>query len=109
MTIGILIGLGFAAFIAFGLFLQGYGSEACIITLLVMALILCPLLGLIGHWIDAIEKINNTIKATINANYDNVVNFHNGVTDESFVSNGSKYTFDYDEETKTLKIGRAHV
>lgn len=104
MVIGILIGLGFAIFIAFALFLKGYEPEACIITLLVVGLIFCSLGGLIGHWGDADEKINNTIKATINANYDNVVNFHNGVTNESFVSNGSKYTFDYDEETKTLTV-----
>lgn len=104
MVIGILIGLGFAIFIAFALFLEGYEPEACIITLLVVGLIFCSLGGLIGHWGDADEKINNTIKATINANYDNVVNFHNGVTNESFVSNGSKYTFDYDEETKTLTV-----
>lgn len=104
MVIGILIGLGFAVFIAFALFLQGYESETCIITLLIVGLIFCSLGGLIGHGGDADEKINNTIKATINANYDNVVNFHNGVTNESFVSNGSKYTFDYDDETKTLTV-----
>lgn len=104
MVIGILIGLGFAVFIAFALFLQGYEPEACIITLFVVGPIFCSLGRLIGHCGDADEKINNTIKATINANYDNVVNFHNGVTNESFVSNGSKYTFDYDEETKTLTV-----
>lgn len=104
MTIGILIGLGFAVFITCGLFLQGYEPVSCIITLLIVGLIFCSLLGLIGYWIDADEKINTTIKTTINANYDNVVNFHNGVTNESFVSNGSKYTFDYDEETKTLTV-----
>jgi len=104
MVIGILIGLGFAVFIAFALFLQGYEPETCIITLLVVGLIFCPLLGLVGHWIDADEKINTTIKTTINVNYDDVVNFHNGYTNKSFVSNGSKYTFDYDEETKTLTV-----
>lgn len=104
MTIGILIGLGFAVFITCGLFLQGYEPVSCIITLLIVGLIFCSLLGLIGYWIDADEKINTTIKTTINANYDNVVNFHNGVTNESFVSNGSKYTFDYNEETKTLTV-----
>lgn len=104
MTIGILIGLGFAVFITCGLFLQGYEPVSCIITLLIVGLIFCSLLGLIGYWIDADEKINTTIKTTINANYDNVVNFHNGVTNESFVSNGSKFTFDYNEETKTLTV-----
>ena len=83
MAIGIFIGLGFAVFIAFALFLQGYKFETCIITLLVVGLIFCSLGGLIGHWGDADEKNNNTIKTTINANYDNVVNFYNGVTNES--------------------------
>lgn len=69
-----------------------------------MGLIFCSLLGLIGYWIDADEKINTTIKTTINANYDDVVNFHNGISNQSFVSDGSKYTFDYDEETKTLTV-----
>lgn len=104
MASGILIGLGFAAFIAFALFLQGYEPKTCIITLLVVGLIFCSLGGLIGYWIDADEKINTTIKTTINANYDDVVNFHNGITNQSFVSDGSKYTFDYDEETKTLTV-----
>lgn len=104
MTIGILIGLGFAVFITCGLFLQGYEPVGCIITLLIVGLIFCSLLGLIGYWIDADEKINTTIKTTINANYDDVVNFHNGITNQSFVSDGSKYTFDYDEETKTLTV-----
>lgn len=104
MASGILIGLGFAAFMAFALFLQGYEPKTCIITLLVVGLIFCSLGGLIGHWIDADEKINTTIKTTINANYDDVVNFHNGITNQSFVSDGSKYTFEYDEETKTLTV-----
>lgn len=104
MTIGLLIGLGFAVFVTFIIFLQGYEPQTCIITLLVVGLIFCSLCGLVGHWCDADEKINNTIKTTINANYDNVVNFHNNITDESFVSDGSKYTFDYDDETKTLTV-----
>jgi hypothetical protein len=104
MTIGILIGLGFAVFITCGLFLQGYEPLTCIITLLIVGLIFCSLLGLIGYWIDTDEKINTTIKTTINANYDDVVNFHNGITNQSFVSGGSKYTFEYDEETKTLTV-----
>ena len=104
MTSGILIGLGFAVFMAFSLFLRGYEPQTCISISVVAGIIFCSLLGLIGYWIDADEKINNTIKATINANYDNVVNFHNGVTNQSFVSDGSKYTFDYDEETKTLTV-----
>lgn len=105
MTIGILIGIGFAVYMGFVLFLQGYEPQTCIITLLVVGIIFGSLLGLIGHWLDADEKINKAIKTTINANYNDVVNFHNGDYGEnSFVSDGSKYTFDYDDETKTLTV-----
>lgn len=104
MTIGILIGLGFVVFTAVKLFSQGYEPGACIIASIIIGIVFCPLLGLVGHWIDTDEKINTTIKTTINVNYDDVVNFHNGYTNKSFVSNGSKYTFDYDEETKTLTV-----
>lgn len=104
MTIGILIGLGFSVFVAFSLFLRGYEPQTCISISVVAGITFCSLLGLIGHWIDADEKINATIKTTINANYDDVVNFHNDYTNKSFVSDGSKYTFEYDEETKTLTV-----
>lgn len=50
------------------------------------------------------KKVNIAIKTTVNANYNDVVNFHNDDTNKSFVSDGSKYTFDYDEETKTLTV-----
>lgn len=104
MTIGILIGLGFSVFIAFILFLEGYEPQTCINTLVAAGITFCSLCGLLGYWCDADKKIDNTIKATINANYDNMVNYHNNIEQQSFVSDGSKYTFDYDEETKTLTV-----
>lgn len=57
-----------------------------------------------GYDADKENKINETIQDTLNSNYDNVVNFHNGNTNKSFVSDGSKYTFDYDKKTKTLTV-----
>lgn len=33
-----------------------------------------------------------------------MVNYHNDIKQQSFVSDGSKYTFDYDDETKTLTV-----
>lgn len=103
MTIGILIGLGFSVFVAFVLFWQGHEPQTCINTLVAAGITFCSLTmcGLLGYLCDA--KINNTIKTTINANYDNVVNYHNNI-EQSFVSDGSKYTFDYDDETKTLTV-----
>lgn len=104
IAIGILIGLGIAVFLTFDVFSRNYDFGGCVVAFLFMAVIFCPLCGLVGHLLDASEEINNTIKTTINANYDNVVNFHNGVANMSFVSNGTKYTFDYDDETKTLTV-----
>lgn len=104
MAIETLISLGFIIFIAFTLLLQGYKPEACIVTLLVVVPIFCSLSGLIVYWFGADKKIKNTIKRTINTNYNNVVNFHNGDIDKSFISDDSKYTFNYDEETKTLAV-----
>lgn len=76
ITIGAFIGTGFAVFVTFTLltftlFLQGYKPKICAVPLLVMALILCLLLGLSAYQLDADNKTNNTIKTTINDNYDN--------------------------------------
>lgn len=103
-TIGILIGLGFAVFVGFDLLLHDYDFISGICAFLIVGAIFSPLCGVIGYLCDDDEKVNNTIKTTINTNYSNVVNFHNGVANQSFVSDGLKYTFDYDEETKTLTV-----
>jgi hypothetical protein len=71
----------------------------------------------IGHWIPqtiiagiiiislaARAGIDESIENTITANYDNVLNYHNNEDNKTFVSNGSKYTFDYDEKTQTLIV-----
>lgn len=104
ITIGAYIGTGFAVFVTFILFLRGYKPKICVAPLLIMALILCLLLGLSVYQLDADEKNNKATKTTINTNYNNVVNFHNGDIDKSFISDGLKYTFNYDEETKTLAV-----
>lgn len=69
-----------------------------------MALMLCSLLGFSIYQLDADKKNNKTIKTTISANYDNVVNFHNDEDNKTFISDGSKYAFNYDENTKTLIV-----
>lgn len=104
MTIGIIIGLVIAALTGFYLLLKDYDFQYCICTFLIAGIILSPLLGFCGYCCDAVEEINKTIKTTINANYDNVVNYHNYSEQHSFVSDGSKYTFDYDDDTKTLTV-----
>lgn len=96
ITIGAFIGTGFAVFVTFTLFLRGYEKKICVVPLLIMALILFLLLGFSVY--D--EKNNKTIKTTISANYNNAVNHHNN-NEQSFMSDSSKYTFDYDADAKT--------
>lgn len=89
ITIGAYIGVGFAVFVTFILFLRGYKPEICVAPLLIMALILCSLLGFSVYQLDASQKNNKTIKTTISANYDNTVNHHNN-NEQSIVSDSSK-------------------
>lgn len=89
ITIGAYIGVGFAVFVTFILILRGYKPEICVAPLLIMALILCSLLGFSVYQLDASQKNNKTIKTTISANYDNTVNHHNN-NDQSIVSDSSK-------------------
>ena len=62
------------------------------------------LFGPLGYQLKTENEINKTIKDTLKANYDNVTNYHNDYDYKSFVAGGSKYTFDYDEEIKTLTV-----
>lgn len=89
ITIGAYIGTGFAVFVTFILFLRGYAPKICVAPLLIVALILCLLLGFSVYQFDAGQKNNKTIKTTISANYDNAVNHHNN-NEQSFVSDSSK-------------------
>ena len=58
-------------------------------------------LGSLGFECDIIKK---TVKDTIMANYDDVTNYHNINNNQSFVADGSRYSFDYDKDTKTLTV-----
>ena len=89
MTIGAVIGTGFSVSVTFALFLRGYKPKICVVPLLIMALILCLLLGLSAYQLDAGQKNNKTIKNTISANYNNTVNNHNN-NEQSIVSDSSK-------------------
>ena len=113
VIIGILIGLGMTVFAMFIIFLKGDSIKDYVGALLIIGIVACLVFGLLGYEFDIDEKINNTIKTTINANYDNVINYHcnyNNVvnyhynSESNFVSNGSKYTFEYNKETETLTV-----
>lgn len=70
---------------------------------IIFGLISIPLLACVGKIDDTNIGIKNQLK-TITANYDNILNYHNDKDNKSFVSDNSKYTFDYDEKTNTLII-----
>lgn len=89
ITIGAYIGTGFAVFVTFILFLRGYAPKICVAPLLIVALILCLLLGFSVYQLDADKKNNKTIKTTISANYDDTVNHHNN-NEQGFVSDSLK-------------------
>lgn len=71
---------------------------------IIFGLISIPLLACIGKIDDTNMRIEKSIKNTITANYDNVLNYHNDKDNKSFVSGDVKYTFDYDNKEKTLII-----
>lgn len=53
---------------------------------------------------DINMRIEKSIKNTITSNYDNVLNYHNEEDNKTFASGGARYSFDYDEKTKTLIV-----
>ena len=57
--------------------------------------------GIVG---DNDAKMEKSIENTITTNYNNVYIYHNDKTDKSFISDTSKYTFDYDKKTDTLIV-----
>ncbi len=113
MTTGIIIGtivgvvLTFFTALAFNN-MDTYGTREWVFPVLIAGMLyivfFASIFGFLGYDADKTNKINETIQNTLNSNYDNVVNFHNGNTNKSFVSDGSKYTFDYDKKTKTLTV-----
>lgn len=113
MTTGIIIGtivgvvLTFFTALAFNN-MDTFGDREWVFPVLIAGMLyivfFATIFGFLGYDADKKNKIDETIQNTLNSNYDNVVNFHNGNTNKSFVSDGSKYTFDYDKKTKTLTV-----
>lgn len=60
--------------------------------------------GFIGSIDDNNSKVKKSIENTITANHDNVLNYHNEEDNKTFASGDTRYSFDYDEKTKTLIV-----
>lgn len=109
IIIGTIVGVVLTFFTAFAFNnLDTFGDHEWVFPVLIAGMLyivfFASIFGFLGYDADKENKINEIIQNTLNSNYDNVVNFHNGNTNKSFVSDGSKYTFDYDKKTKTLTV-----
>lgn len=73
--------------------------QTIIAGVIVISLVAC--VGIVDYNDTKVEK---SIENTITANYDNIINYHNDENNKTFVSSDSKYTFEYNEDTKTLIV-----
>lgn len=71
---------------------------------IISGLIIISLLACVGKIDDTNIGIKKSIKNTITANYDNILNYHNEEDNKTFTSGDSRYTFDYDKKNKTLIV-----
>lgn len=107
MILGIISGLfaGTAATLVLVLFLDmtdhGEWINYAIIEGIIIIGLCTYLFGSLGFECDIVKK---SIKDTIMANYDDVTNYHNINNNQSFVADGSRYSFDDDKDTKTLTV-----
>lgn len=99
--------IGLMITISFGLiFYSGYDNLTLnhwIPQTIIAGIIIIPLTAC-GGIIDNNTKVEKSVKNTITANYDNITNYHNDENNKTFISSNSKYTFEYNENTKMLVV-----
>lgn len=100
VVIGIIVGL----LLTFWIGVIYYKHSHWIPQTIISGLIIIPLLAYIGKIDDTNIGIKKSIKNTITANYDNILNYHNEEDNKTFTSGDSRYTFDYDKKNKTLIV-----
>lgn len=94
-----LLGLIFWVMYSYNLSIKHWIPQTIIAGIIIIPLTVCG--GIID---DNNTKVEKSVKNTITANYDNVLNYHNEEDNKTFVSSGSRYTFEYNEDTKTLIV-----
>lgn len=103
IAIGIIAGLILTLLV--GIFCYtAYDNEHWIAKTIISGLIMTTISVYAGTIDNTNTNIEKSIKNTITSNYDNVLNYHNDKDNKYFVSDNSKYTFDYDKDTKTLIV-----
>lgn len=103
VVIGIISGLILTFFVGVICY-TAYDNDHWIPQTIIFGLIIISITVCLGKIDDTNMRIKKSIKNTITANYDNILNYHNEKDNKSFVSGDVKYTFDYDEKTNTLII-----
>lgn len=100
--------IGLMITISFGLrFYSGYDNLTLnhwIPQTIIAGIIIIPLTACGGIIDDNNTKVEKSVKNTITANYDNTTNYHNDENNKTFISSNSKYTFEYNENTKMLVV-----
>jgi hypothetical protein len=110
VVIGIISGLILTFFVGVGRYKAYYNSTSdrwidhWIPQTIISGLIIISISVGLGIIDDTNMRIEKSIKNTITANYDDVLNYHNEDDNKTFASGDSRYTFDYDENTKTLIV-----
>lgn len=103
---GIIIGL--IATVLFGLIFYTLNDDRTIVhwipQTIVVGIIIISLAARAGLDDDYDTKVEKSIESTITANYNDVLNYHNEEDNKTFISGNSKYTFDYNADTKTLIV-----
>lgn len=106
VVIDIIFGVILTFFVGVGCYKAYYNgtSDHWIPQTIISGLIIISILACIGKNDDTNIDIEKSIKNTITANYDDVLNYHNEDDNKTFASGDSRYSFDYDEKTKTLIV-----
>ena len=71
---------------------------------IIMGVVIILLMVYVGMDSDTDTNVEKSIENLITANYDNVYMYNNDKADRFFLSDDSKYTFNYDEKTDTLIV-----
>lgn len=110
VVIDIIFGIILTFFVGVGCYKAYYNSTSdrwidhWIPQTIIAGIIIIPLTACGGIIDDNNTKVEKSIKNTITANYDDVLNYHNEDDNKTFASGDSRYTFDYDKNTKTLIV-----
>ena len=106
VVIGIILGVILTFFVGVGCQKDYYRgrSDHWIPQTIIAGIIIISITTCMGKIDNINMDIEKSVKNTITANYDNVLNYHNDKDNKTFASGDTRYSFDYDKKTKTLIV-----